>query len=277
MKLTVLVDNNTFIDKYYYGEPAVSYYIEDGDKKILFDAGYSDIFIRNAEKMGLNLRALDYIVISHGHSDHIWGIEHLTGYYNDKSGANQSVKPILLAHPSAFCPKNFGYENIGTKMPITDLEGRFNVKLEAEPFWISDKMVFLGHVERTNTFENKEPIGKTVVEGIEKDDYLEDDTALAYKSEKGLVIITGCSHSGICNIIEHAKKVCKEERVAGIIGGFHLLNPPVEQLENTVNYIKSIHPKEIFTGHCTDLQSKLSLSKVADMKEVGVGLEIEYK
>ncbi|MDY5913148.1 MAG: MBL fold metallo-hydrolase, partial [Inconstantimicrobium porci] len=74
MDLTVLVDNNTYIDQYYLGEPAVSYYIEDKNTKILFDTGYSDIFIRNAEKMNIDLKKLDKIAISHGHNDHTLGL-----------------------------------------------------------------------------------------------------------------------------------------------------------------------------------------------------------
>ena len=73
MKLTVLVDNNTFIDEYYFGEPGVSYYIEDGGAKILFDCGYSDVFMANAEKMGIDLGKVDTIVFSHGHNDHTRG------------------------------------------------------------------------------------------------------------------------------------------------------------------------------------------------------------
>ena len=74
MKLKVLVDNNTFIDNYYYGEPAVSYYIEDGDSKILFDVGNSDLFIKNAEAFKIDLSKLTDLVISHGHEDHTGGI-----------------------------------------------------------------------------------------------------------------------------------------------------------------------------------------------------------
>lgn len=61
MKLTILVDNNTYIDKYYYGEPAVSYYIETEGKRVLFDTGYSDVILRNAEKMGINLKYLTHV------------------------------------------------------------------------------------------------------------------------------------------------------------------------------------------------------------------------
>ena len=77
MKLTVLVDNNTYIDQYYLGEPALSFYIEDGTEKILFDTGYSDAFIKNAEQMGIDLGALTYIVLSHGHNDHTRGLPFL--------------------------------------------------------------------------------------------------------------------------------------------------------------------------------------------------------
>jgi len=81
MKLNVLVDNNTLIDRYFLGEPAVSYFIENNGDRILFDAGYSDIFIKNAIKMGIDLLDLDFIVLSHAHLDHTWGLGHLVQYY----------------------------------------------------------------------------------------------------------------------------------------------------------------------------------------------------
>ena len=70
MKLKVLEDNNTFIDMYYLGEPAVSYYIEDGEDKILFDVGYSDAFLVNAEKMNIDIDNISKVVISHGMAEH---------------------------------------------------------------------------------------------------------------------------------------------------------------------------------------------------------------
>ena len=73
MQLTVLVDNNTLIDRYYLGEPGVAYYLEDGDVRILFDVGYSDIFLRNAQALGIDLSRLQQVVLSHGHNDHTRG------------------------------------------------------------------------------------------------------------------------------------------------------------------------------------------------------------
>ena len=73
MRLTVLVDNNTLIDRYLLGEPGVCYLIEVDDVRVLFDVGYSDIFLRNAQLLGVDLLQLDYLVLSHGHLDHTWG------------------------------------------------------------------------------------------------------------------------------------------------------------------------------------------------------------
>jgi len=111
----------------------------------------------------------------------------------------------------------------------------------------------------------------------EEPDYLYDDTALAYKSSQSLGIITGCSHSGICNIVEQAKKLCKEERVIDIVGGLHLLDPSEKQMKGTLEYMKKLNPKQVHACHCTDLNSKIALSKVVDLKEVGVGLVLEYE
>jgi len=278
MQITVLVDNNTIIDRYLLGEPGVSFFIRADGKNILFDTGYSDIFITNARKLGISLYDVDYTVISHGHNDHTWGLEPMIRMYSEamieKIGFR---KPVLIAHPQAFESKYNDNEVIGSVITEKALGDFFDMNLKREPFWITERLVFLGEIERTNSFENKKPIGKRRVQGIDEPDFLRDDTALAYKSESGLVIITGCSHSGICNIIEYAKKVCNDDRIADVIGGLHLLNPEEEALELTKKYFKQAGVKNLHACHCTDLKSKLALSEVAELGEVGVGLVLEYK
>lgn len=277
MKLTILVDNTTIIDRYFLGEPGVSFFIEEAGKSILFDVGYSDIFIRNAQKLGIDLYSVDYVAVSHGHIDHTWGFMPLISLYNEavieKRGCG---RPVLLAHNNAFERKYYGSETIGSLTDEKLLGDYFDMKLGREPFWITEKLVFLGEIERTNSFENKKPVGKRINNGAEEDDYVLDDTALAYKSAEGLVIITGCSHSGICNIVEQARKVCGEDRIADIIGGFHLLSPDREQLEQTRDYMKHIGVKQLHACHCTDFGSRLVLSEAAEIKETGVGLVLEY-
>jgi 7,8-dihydropterin-6-yl-methyl-4-(beta-D-ribofuranosyl)aminobenzene 5'-phosphate synthase len=277
MEIKVLVDNNTIIDSYYLAEPAVSYLVSDGDTRVLFDVGYSDIFIKNAQKMNESLMDINYIVISHGHNDHTGGLVSLAKFYSEAKAENiNHTSPTLIAHPNAFLCKQEGNENIGSILDSKSIGTFFNTKLVSKPLWITDKLVFLGEIERGNAFENLEPIGQYEALGSMVDDYVLDDSALAYKSSQGLVIITGCSHAGICNIIEYAKKVCEDDRVVDIIGGFHLINPSAVQAEGTLRYFANHPIQNIHPCHCTSLEYKIKLSKSINIADVGVGLSLVF-
>jgi len=279
MKLAVLIDNNTLIDRYFIGEPGLSFLIQDGAIQVLFDVGYSDAFIANARKMGVNLLRSDFIVLSHGHLDHTWGLDPLLRLYSEaKIESLPAGNPTLIAHPDVFRTRTAdGLNEIGCLIPESKLKRHFAVNLTKEPFWLTDKLVFLGEIERTNDFENREPLGEVAAEEGPRPDFLPDDTALAYKGENGLTIITGCSHAGICNIIEYAKKICGQEKVVDVIGGFHLMQPSQGQLDGTLEYFTRLKPEALHACHCVDLASKIALSRVADLKETGVGLSLEYR
>ena len=119
MKLRVLVDNNTFINDYYYAEPAWCVHIECDGKNILLDTGYSDVFIKNADKMGIDLCNLDYIVLSHGHPDHTWGLKYLLQLYK----TSKYKKPTLIATKNTFDSKfDDEGEPIGCDIAIGDIE-----------------------------------------------------------------------------------------------------------------------------------------------------------
>jgi 7,8-dihydropterin-6-yl-methyl-4-(beta-D-ribofuranosyl)aminobenzene 5'-phosphate synthase len=279
MKLTVLVDNNTLIDRYLVGEPGLSYYIEADGKKILFDVGYSDIFISNSKKLGLNILDIDYLVLSHGHLDHTWGLEPLVKRFTEEVFESRKVrKPKLVGHKEVFLSKTFtGEDEFGTIIDSNKVFRYFENNLTNDPFYITDNLVFLGQIPRNNDFEGKTQIGFVVNEkGIKKPDFNIDDSALCYKSEHGLIIMTGCSHSGICNIIEYAKELLNENRILDVIGGFHLQDPDEYQLKKTVEYFFNQNITVSHPCHCTDLKSKFELSKVMEVKEVGVGSIFKY-
>ena len=267
MKLQILVDNNTYIDEYYLGEPAVCYYIEEEDERILFDLGYSDVFIKNAEKMAIDLNQISKIVLSHGHNDHTGGFAFLNGEM-DLSVAE------IIAHPCVFEKKYDNNMEIGSPLSLFEAEQKYALCLSKEPFQISSKLFFLGEIPSYNDFEERSVIGKRETDEELMEDFVLEDTAIVYKSEKGLFIITGCSHSGICNIIEHAKKVCNETKIAGVLGGFHLFDVN-ERLNKTIEYFIKSNITELYPCHCVSFQVKAEINKKIKIHEVGVGMIIE--
>lgn len=269
MNLTVLVDNNTYIDQYYLGEPAVSYYIEDKNTKILFDTGYSDIFIRNAEKINIDLKKLDKIAISHGHNDHTLGLKY---YFEEFNNSNITI----VAHPDAFKEKIMNNLEIGSPILEDELIKKCNLMLSEKPIKISENITLLGSIPKMNDFEKRICFGRQLVGTQFVDDYVLEDTALVYQNPQGIYIVTGCSHSGICNIIEYAKKVCNEKRVLGFIGGFHLFNIN-EQVLKTIDYLKANNIPALYPCHCTSLKVKAEMiNKGLPVHEVGVGLKIKW-
>jgi len=155
---------------------------------------------------------------------------------------------------------------------------RFPLGLSAKPVWITDDLVFLGEIPRRFPFEQGDLEKRTVQSpgGSIEPDTLSDDTALAFRSEGGLVIITGCSHAGICNITEYAREVCGERRVADIIGGLHLLVPAPKRLAKTGKYLNRLHLDALHACHCTSLPAKLALSEYCPVQETGAGMKLEW-
>ena len=99
---------------------------------------------------------------------------------------------------------------------------------------------------------------------------------MVYKSNDGIVVITGCSHSGITNIVESAKKATGSNNIIDVIGGFHLFKENIVEIAKTKEYFKNEQIKLLHPCHCACLKSKIEISKVAPVEEVGVGLELNY-
>ena len=279
LSLTVLVDNTTLTDHNFCGEAGLSFFIETAEKKILFDTGLSGLFLMNAEKTGISLRDLDFLILSHGHNDHTGGLPMLARYLTEAEAAGQRSRvPQLIAHPRCFWPKEKDGRKNGSLVSEEEIHRQFPVSLSEKPVWITDDLVFLGEIPRRFAFEQGD-IGKRIIhnpDGNTEPDHLLDDTALAFRSGEGLVIITGCSHAGICNITEYAREVCGEKQVREIIGGLHLLSPEPKRLVKIGKYLNSLHLNALHACHCTSLAAKLALAGYCPMQEVGVGMTITW-
>jgi len=279
MKLTLLLENNCLYNTYFYAQHGFSAYIDDEGKKIVYDTGYSDIFIKNAELMNINLTDIDFLIISHGHLDHACGLKYLVNYYKEKNVRNKPK--LIMVSPEAFYPK-YDFElkkDQGMNMDQKILQEFFDIQFIEKPYYLTKKLIYLGVVERKNNFECQEPQkAKKLKDGKWIDDYIFEDTQLCFKHDNGEVsIITGCSHNGICNIIEYAKKISGANKVNTVIGGLHLQNPPKEVMDATLEYIRMANIKNFYPCHDTDFKSKMEIAKIANIEEAGVSLTLEWQ
>lgn len=264
MKLTVLMDNNTYIDRYYLGEPAACYLLETGERTILLDTGYSACTLENARRMGVDLSRVTDIVLSHGHDDHTGGLLPFL------SAFPQPVR--LFAHPHAFLPKRFDGRSVGVPFDPAALPAHAELRLSRGPAELAPGVLFLGEIPRTNLLEAP-PVGETLRGGTWEPDRLLDDTALALATKSGLFLLTGCSHAGICNMLQYALSLTGETRVAGVLGGLHLFEPG-PQLDFVLARLAQLGAKTLYPCHCTSLAVKHALCGAFDVHEVGVGLTL---
>ena len=270
MKLTVLMDNHTYIDEYYLGEPAVSYLIEDGEHTILLDAGYSEAFIENARRMEIDLSRVTDIVLSHGHIDHTGGLPAFFKLFT------QPVR--LTAHPNAFWIKRYEDMDAGSPIQVSQLPKNVIVNLTAQPKQISENVLYLGEIPRIYAFEMDRAVGETCAccgdEWME--DSLVDDTAVALSVPEGTFVVTGCAHSGVCNTVAAAKALLPDKTIAGVFGGFHLFEED-EHLDQTVQTLKKQGANMVFPCHCTSLAVKCAFFEAFHAQEVGVGMELSWQ
>lgn len=269
MKLTVLVDNATIIDRYFLAEPAVCYLLEDGGARILLDTGYSDVFLRNARAMGIDLSRVTDIVLSHGHNDHTGGL----GTYFD---AFPAVRVRLTACPGVFDPRcDDAGLSIGSPLALDEVRARADVRLSDAPVHLSEHVTFLGRIPRRTDFEARAPIGVRLDDdGQWTGDSLPDDSALAVETADGLFLLLGCSHSGVCNIILQAQVLFPGKPVRGLLGGMHLMRCDA-QAEKTIEFLRTLPLTALYPSHCTAFPVRAQMAQTLPVQDVGVGMTLE--
>lgn len=255
MKLTVLTENTA--SRIFSAEHGVSYLISQDNCTVLFDTGNSDNFLRNAALLGINLdEIVDFVVLSHGHWDHGNGLRFIGN------------KP-LITHPGSFLNRfnKNGTENIGLILSKETIQEKFRLIETSRSFQISEKMFYLGEIPRSNAFESQTT---DFVDELGIDDFVPDDSALAIIQDKKLIVVSGCAHSGICNICEAAKKVTGISEIMAVIGGFHLKQAD-EQTRQTIRYFKEEKISRVIPSHCTELPALAAFYSEFSFRQLKTG------
>ncbi|WP_372745789.1 MBL fold metallo-hydrolase [Lutibacter sp.] len=260
MNIIVLTENCA--GSGFLAEHGLSYLIESEGEKILFDTGSTNVFKKNASTLGIDIqKEVNTVVLSHGHWDHGDGLQ----YINDKT---------LITHPNVFIKRYRKKNNsfIGLKLSKSEIEQKFNLVLTKEPYYISENIIFLSQIPLLNNFEAKTT---NFIDENNQPDFVIDDSAMVVIENNQLVIITACSHSGICNIIDYAIKVTGISTINAVIGGFHLKENNL-QTKYTIDFIKEKNIHKVYPSHCTEFPALVAFYKQFNIEQLKTGMVLNF-
>jgi len=242
--ITTLLDNTTSAPEL-LAEHGLSFWIEYADKRILFDTGQSDILIQNAKVIGIDLADADAIIVSHGHYDHTGGLAAVLDI---------AAKAKVYLHPAALEPKFSKKASLVNSIGMPDsvrkaIQNR-EVIWTKMPTQIFPGATVTGQVPRINNFED---VGGAFFldENCQKPDELLDDQTLFIETAKGLVIVFGCGHAGVVNILNYISKLTGQRHIYAVLGGMHLLRASDERIERTITAFEGYDLQKIGPAHCT--------------------------
>lgn len=237
---------------------------ENISRSMIFDFGFSETGAAlNATAMDIDLSGIEETAISHGHLDHVGGMVNLM-----KLVGKDNIDLVL--HPEAFRDPRFlktsegMFKFLSFTIEKTKLAG-LNVVKTSQPYpLLGSNLLFLGTIPRETEFEKGDPKLFYSEDGVIKpDDFSDDTSVIANLKGKGLVVISGCAHSGMINTIIYAKKVTGVDKVYAIYGGLHLEGKGMEEIiEKTVTALKEFAPKYVVLGHCTGMNAISAMKKV---------------
>jgi 7,8-dihydropterin-6-yl-methyl-4-(beta-D-ribofuranosyl)aminobenzene 5'-phosphate synthase len=252
MRIVTLIENLVYKPGL-VAEHGLSVYIETENRKIIFDTGQSGLFLRNAQKMGINMEDVDSLVLSHGHYDHTGG---LCPFLEINSKAK------VYAKKDVFAPKYHGNNRfIGTLLSEALLADRLicidSITEIAQNIFIMPDIPICDPVD-------------THFEGLFRksgndffSDEFEDELFLVLKKDERINIITACSHRGITNICSNATEYFKLP-VNLILGGFHTKNCTSAQYLQIIKYFRDLGPRSIGVSHCTGIEKYADLNNDLD-------------
>lgn len=247
VKVTVLVDYAA--KEGLETEHGFAAWVQVGGESILFDTGQTVIMKENAQKLGLNLKDVSVLALSHGHFDH-------TGMIPTFLAENTSAKVYFVegVHVDRYSCKP------GTPVRTISIQDESSEALKnlpaervvehVEPVYILPGVGLTGKVPRSTNFED---VGGPFFLDIDSvdGDLIEDDQSMWFETEEGLVVLVGCCHAGIVNTVNYIREITGIQKVKGIIGGMHLVNADANRLGETIKAMQDWSPSFLVPCHCT--------------------------
>lgn len=262
MKIITLVENHCK-DETYGVEHGLSLYVETKNHKLLLDTGATDLFMRNADKLKIDLSRIDTVILSHGHYDHGGGI---------LSFAERNPKAAIYMQRSALGDYYHGERYIGIKKEIAELD---QVRFLDGDTRLDDELFLFSHITGRLFWPESNLELKKQIEGTEMQDDFSHEQCLVISQEEGNYLLSGCAHNGILNILNRYKEIYGDDPKA-VISGFHMMKKnlynqqEIEMICHTAERLKEMDTV-FYTGHCTG-QKAFDLMKPI-MKEKLLAME----
>lgn len=260
MRLTTLIENSQDDSKLLKYEHGLSMFIETSKCKVLFDTGKTGDFIDNAEKLNINLKDVDVLILSHAHYDHCGGVKKLLDTYN--------ITPTIIVSEHFFekseryhysdgklksdFSKESGYKYVGIDFNKEYLQSK-NVPINFvhdDVLKISDEIFVFANFNKYYEFEKLNKDMQLKIGDKYEVDTFNDEISLGLKTKNGIVILLGCAHPGFSNIVETIKERTNE-KIAGIIGGTHLIEADTNRIAKSIKCINNLTPGLLGLSHCT--------------------------
>ena len=268
--ITVLVDNKACDG--IQGEWGLSVLVQYGGKKILLDAGASNLFLDNMKKLDVDVKDIDHAVLSHAHYDHANG---LPAFLDNNETAKLYVRDCTAC--DCYAKKLFFRKYIGIprKMP-KKYAGR--IEAVSGDYKLMDGVWLIPHkTQGLESIGKRELMFRKTAGGWRPDDFAHEQS-LVLDTDKGLVILNSCSHGGAGNIINEIKATFPDKKVYGLIGGLHLFNKSESEIKEVAGKIRDTGIEYVCTGHCTKDWAfgilKEELGDIMDQMHVGYRIVI---
>jgi 7,8-dihydropterin-6-yl-methyl-4-(beta-D-ribofuranosyl)aminobenzene 5'-phosphate synthase len=275
VNLTILTDNRVDRGDGLLAEHGLCVAVEIAGRTVLLDTGQSDICLRNALRLGVNLRNLGAVVLSHGHYDHGGGLPALL----DDLGSLE-----VFAHPDVFASKYARRRDqedryIGLPYGEESLTARgAAVRIQLQPNKIADGLLMTGPIPRDTSFEDDDPHFWLKREDEWQPDCFDDEQALVIRTSRGLVVLAGCAHAGVINTLRHATALTGDDRIRAVIGGLHLSSAGAQRIQQTVAALREMEVGQVVACHCTGFAATMHLHATFGERLVNgaVGLRLTF-
>lgn len=259
LKITIL--STMLADGDELGEWGFAALVEADGRRILFDTGgRTDVVLKNARSLGLDLSTVTDVVLSHAHSDHVGGLLTLR-----RSVVAQAPLALARTHvgEGVFYPRSSGVPRVEGN-PMIAIKGAYEETggafvVHAKPVQLFRGLWLTGPVPRKYPERNWGGRGRVTTPAGVVEDNVPEDMALVIDTEQGLVVLTGCGHAGVVNTIDYARTVIRPERVHALIGGLHLFAAKAETLAWTAEKLRGFGVEHLIGAHCTGIESVFRL------------------